>query len=117
MNKNNEKSNIRDLIKGMVDCFNPEAVGNLQGDIQFIFTNEDKKMEKEKYFLRVLGNNCIFNKGSSSSPALVITSPPGIWEKISSGELDGSAAFLSGKYKVKGDMRFLMKMDKIFSDS
>ncbi|NLM96659.1 MAG: SCP2 sterol-binding domain-containing protein [Halanaerobiaceae bacterium] len=116
MSKNNEEISAGELIEGMANCFNPEGAGNFQGDIQFVFTDGAGRTGKEEnYFLQVRENKCSFSNGVSSSPALVITSPVDTWRRICNGELNGAIAFMSGKYKVKGDLRLLMRMDKIFS--
>jgi putative sterol carrier protein len=37
-----------------------------------------------------------------------------VWLGISKGEINGQAAFMSGKYRVEGDLRLLMKLGSLF---
>jgi len=38
----------------------------------------------------------------------------GDWVKIMTGKLDGTAAFMQGKLKIKGDMGLAIKMQSLF---
>ena len=38
----------------------------------------------------------------------------GDWVKIMTGQLDGTAAFMQGKLKIKGDMGLAIKMPSLF---
>ena len=46
---------------------------------------------------------------------MTITTPAAVWLAISRGELDGQQAFMSGKYKVEGDLSLLLKLKSLFS--
>ena len=105
-----KKLSVKEIIKGMTLTFNPEAAGELTADIQFCVTGE----ETDDYFLHIENGECRFNEGTADKPNLTIYTAPEIWKAISMGELDGQAAFMSGKYKVKGDFSLLMKLDKLF---
>jgi putative sterol carrier protein len=47
---------------------------------------------------------------------VVIKSPADIWLARSSGELDGQKAFMSGRYRVDGNIGLLMRMKELFKD-
>ncbi len=47
-------------------------------------------------------------------PDVVIKSPADVWLAISRGEMDGQSAFLSGRYKVEGNVGLLMKIKGMF---
>ena len=47
-------------------------------------------------------------------PQLTLIADAGDYVKISLGQLDGTAAFMQGKLKIKGDMGLAMKMASIF---
>ncbi len=101
---------VKEILEGMTLTFNPEAAGELTADIQFCLTGE----EPGDYFLHIENGECKFSVGTAEKPNLTIYTASEIWKAISTGELDGQAAFMSGKYKVKGDFSLLMKLDKLF---
>jgi putative sterol carrier protein len=45
---------------------------------------------------------------------VVIKSPAEVWLAVSKGEMDGQAAFMSGKYKVEGNIALLLKLKSLF---
>jgi putative sterol carrier protein len=45
---------------------------------------------------------------------VVIKTPADVWLAIAKGEIDGQQAFMSGKYKVEGDLFLLMKLSQLF---
>jgi putative sterol carrier protein len=52
--------------------------------------------------------------GSAESPDLIIESLFDVWVDIMSGKADGQEMFMTQKYKVKGDLSLLMRMNQIF---
>lgn len=108
-----ENLTCRDLIAGMPNVFNPQAAGNLSGDIQFHVTGQ----EPGEYYLQIAGGQCAFFDGTSAAPKLTIDTPAEVWMAISRGELDGQMAFMQGKYRVNGDFTILMKMGELFKSA
>ena len=51
-------------------------------------------------------------KGSAESPDLTIDTPFDVWMDIMTGKADGQEMFMAQKYKVQGDLSFLMRMSK-----
>ena len=45
---------------------------------------------------------------------VTITTSSENWEKIVSGEMNATTAYMSGKLKIKGDMGAAMKLQKLF---
>jgi putative sterol carrier protein len=45
---------------------------------------------------------------------VTITTSADNWEKIVSGEMNPTTAYMSGKLKIKGDMGAAMKLQKLF---
>jgi len=53
-------------------------------------------------------------KGDAESPNLTINMDAKDYVKMSLGQLDGTAAFMQGKLKIKGDMGLAIKMQSLF---
>jgi len=45
---------------------------------------------------------------------VTIKSPAEVWLAVSKGEMDGQGAFMSGKFKVEGDLSLLMRLKSLF---
>jgi multimeric flavodoxin WrbA/putative sterol carrier protein len=103
-------ASMHDLLSGMCAAFNPAAANGLAATIQFALTDESP----DAYHLAIAGGKCDLLDGRAEKPTLTITTPVAVWRAIASGELNGATAFLSGKYKVSGDMRLLMRFESLF---
>jgi putative sterol carrier protein len=101
---------ISDLVAGMAFTFNHTAAGDLCAVVQFIVTDE----EPGKYFLEISDGGCIAYSGEHSSPTATITTPAAIWMDIARGKLNGATAFMTGQYKVSGDIGLLMQFPTLF---
>lgn len=110
-NKNLLPTSILQALEGMTLTFNPEEARNIEAMIQF----EVSGAESGSWYLKIMGNTCTFHEGRTQNPTLTIQTPPDVWLKIARGEMSGGVALMTGKYKAKGDMGLLMKIDKIFS--
>ncbi len=51
----------------------------------------------------------------AADPMLTITTPVGVRLAIARGEMSGARALMSRKYKARGKMGLMLKMDKLFS--
>ena len=47
---------------------------------------------------------------------MTIKAPCDVWLAVSQGRMSGQSAFMSGKYKVEGDMGLLMKLGSLFGE-
>ena len=54
--------------------------------------------------------------GAAESPNVTITMKDTDFVDLATGKLDGTAAFMSGKLKIKGDMGLAMKLQGILRD-
>ncbi|MCE5314075.1 MAG: GNAT family N-acetyltransferase [Armatimonadota bacterium] len=99
-----------DLVAGIATYFNKDAAGDMQVVVQFVVTDE----EPGRYFIEIKNGDCIAYAGEHPSPSITVTTPADVWFKIAHGKLNGAMAFMTGKYKVSGDMSLLMKFDKLF---
>ncbi len=102
---------IHDLIAAMPLAFKSEAAGDLEAVFQFDITDEDPG----DYYLTIADGICTAYEGTHPDPNATIRTPADVWLKISRGQMNGAAAFMTGKYKVTGNLQLLMKMEKLFS--
>ena len=58
---------------------------------------------------------CTYHDGAAASPGVVIKTPADVWLAVSRGEMDGQQAFMTGRYKVEGDLGLLLKLKAFFS--
>ena len=100
----------RDLLEAMPLGFKKEAAGDLKAVYQF----EIDGTEKFTAHLNISDGTCVYAEGAHPKPDVTIKSPADVWLAISKGEMNGQAAFMSGKYKVEGDMGLLLKLGKMF---
>jgi putative sterol carrier protein len=102
---------VRDLIAGMPQAFDPAAAGDLEAVVQFDVLDE----EPGDYYLTISGKNCSAFEGVHPHPNLTVHSPTEVWLKIARGEMSGATAFMTGKFKVSGNLDLLMKLSKLFT--
>lgn len=101
---------MRDLVAGLPYAFNPTAAKDMKAVIQFDVSNE----EPGKYFLEIADGQCAAYLGENPSPTMTITTPAEVWLGIARGEVHGAVAFMTGKYKVSGDLGLMMQFEKLF---
>jgi putative sterol carrier protein len=101
----------KELLQMMPQGFNPSAADGLTAVYQF----EVSGPESFVAHLRIADNVCTYGDGPADDPDVVIKTPADVWLAISKGELDGQQAFMSGKYKVEGNLSLLLKLRALFS--
>lgn len=103
-------ANCAELIKIMPLGFNAEAAGDVSATVQFNITGD----EEFTAHLAVADGKCEYFDGPAEAPDLTIISPAKVWLAISRGEKNGQMAFMTGKFKAKGDLGLLMKLNSLF---
>ncbi|MBT6340962.1 MAG: hypothetical protein HOJ48_16870 [Desulfobacula sp.] len=94
----------------MKEGFNPEKSQGFKGCYQFIFSGEQ---EGDCYF--TINNGEIHcSPGSAVEPNITIVTPFELWMDIVTRKADGPQMFMEQKYKVDGDLNFLIKMGEVF---
>jgi len=101
---------VEKMLEGMPGVFNPAAAGDLQAEIQFDVSGDGGG----KWVVSITGGRCEVRKGKAVAPVLTIETPGDVWVKIARGEIDRPKAFMQGLYKVKGDMKVLMRLPQLF---
>lgn len=102
---------IRHAIEGMIFSLDAEQAGDLAAIIQFKVTGENPV----DYHLTISDGKCSFAEGAAEQPSLTIETPADVWLKIARKEMNGATALMTGKYKARGQLGLLMKMDTLFS--
>jgi putative sterol carrier protein len=102
---------VRELLEMMPQGFNPGAAAGLAATYQF----EVSGSENFTAHLRIAHQQAIFHEGPAVKPEVVVKTPADVWLAVCRGELDGTQAFMSGKFKVEGDLSLLMKLPSLFS--
>jgi multimeric flavodoxin WrbA/putative sterol carrier protein len=100
-----------ELLKMMPLGFRSEAAQGLNAVYQF----EISEAETFNAYLSIANNRCTFHEGSHEKPDVLIKAPAEVWLAVSQGTLDGQKAFLSGKYRVQGNVGLLLKLKTLFS--
>jgi putative sterol carrier protein len=106
---------VHEAIEGMAIRLDPELAGDLQATIQFNVSPSTSLETGGDYYLSIADGKCGFSTGTAPDPTLTISTPADVWLKIARKEMSGTIALLTGKYKVRGKISLLMKMDKLFS--
>ena len=99
-----------ELISMMPSGFNKAAAQGLSAVYQFEITGQ----EEFTVYLKIEGEQCTFHEGTHGKSDVVVKSPADVWLAISRGEMNGQAAFMSGKFKIEGDIGLLMKLNNLF---
>lgn len=98
------------FMKQMALIYNPKAFdGNGNIIVELHFTDLNKT-----YQLIMNNTGCSLRTSDFLKYNTRIESSFTIWEKISTGELDGTQSLFERKYKVLGDLKVMMKMDEFF---
>ena len=99
-----------ELLKMMPLGFRSEAAPGLNAVYQF----EISGAETFNAYLGIADSRCTFHEGSHEKPDVLIKAPAEVWLAVSQGTLDGQNAFLSGKYRVEGNVGLLLKLKILF---
>lgn len=100
----------RELLETMPLRFRSEATPGLNAVYQF----EISGAEVFNAYLSIADNQCTFREGSHEKPDVLIKAPAEVWLAVSQGALDGQSAFMSGKYRVEGNLGLLLKLKTLF---
>jgi putative sterol carrier protein len=106
---------VLQAIEGMALRLNPDVAGDLQATIQFNVSPSTLLKTGGDYYLSIADGKCDFSTGTALEPTLTISTPADVWLKIARKEMSGAIALMTGKYKARGQISLLMKMDKLFS--
>ncbi len=100
----------KQLIEIMPLGFQPTAAGDLKALIQFEISGD----EDFTAHLAIAEGKAVHHDGPAENPDLTVKAPAKIWLGVSQGKINGQMAFMTGKFKAKGDLGLLMKLNSLF---
>ncbi len=104
--------NFRQTLEGMPLFFNSAAAKDLKAVIQF----NAGGMEPGVYHFQIDSGRCVFRKGVSPHPDLIIRTSSEVWLRIASGEISGQDALFQGLYTVEGNVGLLIQLNALFAE-
>ncbi len=101
---------VAEIFEAMPSVFNPVAATGLNKIFQWNITGE----EAGAWALKVENQTCTVVPGGAEKPDITFTVSDKDWLAISEGKLDPMNAFMTGKFKIAGDMMLAMKVPNLF---
>ncbi len=99
------------IFDAMPAAIVPEKAGSTDAVIQFDLSGD----QGGKWWVKIKDGKAESGTGDSPEPPkLTLIADAMDYVKISLGQMDGTAAFMQGKLKVKGDMGLAIKMPSMF---
>ncbi|MDD5641686.1 MAG: SCP2 sterol-binding domain-containing protein, partial [Syntrophales bacterium] len=103
---------VREMMESMPGALNREAAAGLNVTYQFEVSGD----ENFTAHLHIEDGTATFQEGPAPQPDVIVRTPADVWLAISRRELNGAAAFMTGKFKVEGDLGLLMKLNALFGE-
>lgn len=100
----------RELIEMMPQGLQAKEAEGIEAVFQF----EVGEPENFIIHIAISGGRAIIHDGPAEAPDVVVKTPPNVWLKIGRGEMNGELAFMTGKFKAKGNLGLLMRLNKLF---
>lgn len=91
--------------------FKPEAAGAEEGIFQYVVKTTDGE---RPYEVVVKDKTCTVGKGRAAEPNVEIGISATDFVRMSTGDLSGGDAFMTGKMQMSGDLFFAMKLQDWF---
>ena len=99
------------IFDSMPQALVPEKAGSTKAMIQFDLSGDDGG----RWWVKIHDGQAESGTGDApETPNLTLMANAADYVKISLGQLDGTAAFMQGKLKIKGDMGLAIKMASLF---
>ncbi|KAF5285561.1 hypothetical protein FQR65_LT13195 [Abscondita terminalis] len=108
-----EENKVGNIFKSFESQFNAETIEKFKCIYQFNLSGE----QAGSWFLNLKTAPGSWGMGESpASPDIILSMDSKHFFSIFSGKLKPTAAFMTGKLKIKGDMKMAMKLDKFLSN-
>jgi putative sterol carrier protein len=108
--KTDAVDDMRIVLRDMAAKYDPQANPGLKAVVQFDVTGK----QEGYWFLAIENDQCTFNEGRHANPSVTIKTPSEVWLAIANKELDGSQAFMQGKFKTEGNLMLMMQLKNLF---
>ena len=103
-------SDMKELMKGMVGSFNPEAARVVDARVQLNASGEGGG----PIILTIKDGQAGMAEGVADDPDVTLDVSVTDWAAIVNGELDPTRAYMTGKLKILGDIGLMMKFQRMF---
>ena len=99
------------IVEALPKYLVPEKAGTTKATIVFELSGE----HPGKWWVKIHDGTAESGKGDpTETPNTTFLADSADWVKIMTGQLDGTAAFMQGKLKIKGDMGLAIKFQTLF---
>ena len=98
------------VFEQMPNFLDTAKAGSTNATIQFDLSGD----QGGRWWVKIADGAATSGKGDAENPNLTLMADAADYVKISLGQLDGTAAFMQGKLKIKGDMGLAIKMQSLF---
>ena len=105
-----DSTSVMELLQSMPQRFNAKAAEGVRAIYQFEISGD----EEFTAHIRIADQEATFHEEAADNPDVVIKTPAKVWLDIARGKISGRWAFMTRKYKVKGDITLLMKLRSLF---
>ncbi len=102
---------IPELMNSIPEYFVPEKAAGVDAVIQFMLSGE----KGGNWYVTIKNMQCSVTEGILPDPKLTFSATAQDCLDIFTGELDGMRAYMTGRLRLKGDMRLAMKIVSFFS--
>jgi putative sterol carrier protein len=102
---------VKETFEAMPGRFRPDRAQGVKAQIQYDITGEGGGV----YHADIADGACAVREGPAASPTLTLTMSAADWLDMLAGKLNGQAAFMSGRLRIKGDMGLAMRLAGLFS--
>ena len=98
------------VIEQMPQHLDTAKAGTTNAVVQFDLSGDNGG----KWWLKIHDGTAESGKGEIENPNLTLLASAEDYVKIALGQMDGTAAFMQGKLKIKGDMGLAIKFQTLF---
>ena len=101
---------VEEVFAAMPATFQKDAAAGMNAVYQFDITGDGGG----KWYAAITNGELEVVKGEHENPNITLTMADQDYLAMIAGTLNGQAAFMTGKLKIKGDMSLAMKLNSIF---
>jgi len=101
---------VKELMDRMPKAFLPEKAKGVEAVIQYHLTGE----EGGDWIITIKDGKCTVEEGVAENPTLTLEADAQDYKDVILGKMDGMAAFMQGKLRLKGNLNLAMKLTSFF---
>jgi putative sterol carrier protein len=106
-----EEMTAKMLVEAMPSAFVSEKAEGVTAVVQYELTGEGGG----EWVITIADGACQVSEGRTETPTLTLTIAAGDYVDLIGGTLNATAAFMSGKLKIAGDISLATKLISFFS--